>query len=144
MCDKKLINSHPNLETLPLDELYNSSNIEYKAFYENLFSDFFDKYPNFAITFGSIGYEFALGEWFYTLEPPDVEMIYIVDKFIQAEKMPNREFYIGFLSKQEIDELLKKSEEELLRKPKEKCIDYLYEVVKNHPYKPYYDPDVIY
>ena len=43
-----------------------------------------------------------------------------------------------------LDELLKKSEEELLRKPKEKCIDYLYEVVKNHPYKPYYDPDVIY
>ena len=36
------------------------------------------------------------------------------------------------------------TKEELLRKPKEKCTDYLYEAVKNHPYNPYYPPGIMF
>ena len=136
MCNKKRINSHPNLETLPLDDLYNSNIMEYKAFYENLFSDFFDKYPNFSYNFGIISYDVAFGRWAYSASSPDTEFILFTGEMPYVENEPNRDFDIGFLSKKEIDKLLEKSEKE--------GINYLYEKVKDHEYKPYYDPDCVY
>ena len=129
MSNEKRINLHSKLETLPLDELYNSSNTEYKAFYENLFFDFLDKYPNFAKSFGIMFYDAAFGRWFYFAVSLDGELPY-------AKKEANSDFDIGFLSKKEIEELLVKSEKE--------GINYLYEKVKDHEYKPYYDPDCVY
>ena len=75
----------------------------------------------------------------------DFDIGFSIEQVIkELSKKPKRSFDIGFLSKKEIDELLRKSEKELLRKPKEKCTDYLYEAVKNHPYEPYYDPNIMY
>ena len=136
MCDKKLIDSNPNLETLPLDELYNSNIIEYLEFYNSLFSDFFDKYPNFSYNFGIISYDVAFGRWVYSASSPDTEFILFTGEMPYVEKEANRDFDIGFLSKKEIDELLEKSEKE--------GINYLYEKVKEHEYSPYYDPDCVY
>ena len=96
--------------------------------------------------------DLAFYKWIYSTFSHDTSEIYYTKKetniseqeIAELSKLPNRDFDIGFLSKKEIDELLRKSEEELLRKPKEKCTDYLYEAVKNHPYNPYYPPDIMF
>ena len=128
MCDKNL---HSELENIPLNDLYHSNVMEHSTFYNSLFSNFLEDYPNISKTFGVICYDIALGDWFYSTSVYD-------------EKMPIRDFDIGFLSKCQIDKLIKKTEQELSIKPKKECIDYLYEVVKNHPCTSCYDPDVMY
>ena len=135
---KKQSHLHSELESLPLNKLYNSSNTEYFGFYAGLFSNFSKDYPSFANNFGIMFIDLAFYKWIYSTFSHDTSEIYY------TKKETNRSFDIGFLSKKEIDELLRKSEEELLRKPKEKCTDYLYEAVKNHPYEPYYDPNIMY
>lgn len=135
---------HSELESFPLNKLYNSSNTEYFGFYAGLFSNFSEDYPNFANNFGIMFIDLAFYKWIYSTFSHDTEIILFTGEMPYVENEPNRDFDIGFLSKKEIDELLRKSEEELLRKPKEKCTDYLYEAVKNHPYEPYYDPNIIY
>ena len=138
MSNKKQSLLYSELESLPLNKLYNSSNTEYFGFYAGLFSNFSEDYPNFANNFGIMSIDLAFYKWIYSTFSHDTSEIYY------TKKETNRSFDIGFLSKKEIDELLRKSEEELLRKPKEKCTDYLYEAVKNHPYEPYYDPNIMY
>ena len=138
MNKKKQSHLHSELESLPLNKLYNSSNTEYFGFYAGLFSNFSEDYPNFANNFGVMFIDLAFYKWIYSTFSHDTSKIYY------TKKETNRDFDIGFLSKKEIDELLRKSEEELLRKPKEKCTDYLYEAVKNHPYDPYYAPNIMY
>ena len=138
MNKKKQSYLHSELESLPLNKLYNSSNTEYFGFYAGLFSNFSEDYPNFANNFGIMFIDLAFYKWIYSTFSHDTSEIYY------TKKETNRDFDIGFLSKKEIDELLRKSEEELLRKPKEKCTDYLYEAVKNHPYNPYYPPGIMF
>ena len=194
MSNKKQSLLHSELESLPLNKLYNSSNIEYFGFYAGLFSNFSEDYPNFANNFGIMFIDLAFYKWVYSTFSHDTSEIYYTKKetniseqeiaelsklpnrdfdiglfseqeiaelsklpnrdfdigffseqeIAELSKLPNRDFDIGFLSKKEIDELLRKSEEELLRKPKEKCTDYLYEAVKNHPYNPYYPPGIMF
>ncbi len=150
MNKKKQSHLHSELESLPLNKLYNSSNTEYFGFYAGLFSNFSEDYPNFANNFGIMFIDLAFYKWVYSILPPNSKFIVYTDEMSYIDEMsyveeePNIDFDIGFLSKKEIDELLRKSEEELLRKPKEKCTDYLYEAVKNHPYKPYYPPDIMF
>ena len=95
MSCKNRINSHSNLETLPLDELYKSNITEYLEFYESFFSNFFDKYPNFAMSFGSIFYDLAFGKWFYSM-PPDSEVILCIGGMPYEKNEPNKDFDIGF------------------------------------------------
>ena len=194
MSNKKQSLLHSELESLPLNKLYNSSNTEYFGFYAGLFSNFSEDYPNFANNFGVMFIDLAFYKWIYSTFSHDTSEIYYTKKetniseqeiaelsklpnrdfdiglfseqeiaelsklpnrdfdiglfseqeIAELSKLPNRDFDIGFLSKKEIDELLRKSEEELLRKPKEKCTDYLYEAVKNHPYNPYYPPGIMF
>ena len=152
MNKKKQSHLHSELESLPLNKLYNSSNTEYFGFYAGLFSNFSEDYPNFANNFGIMFIDLAFYKWIYSIFSHDTSEIYYTKKetniseqeIAELSKLPNRDFDIGFLSKKEIDELLRKSEEELLRKPKEKCTDYLYEAVKNHPYNPYYPPGIMF
>ena len=194
MSNKKQSLLHSELESLPLNKLYNSSNTEYFGFYAGLFSNFSEDYPNFANNFGIMFIDLAFYKWVYSTFSHDTSEIYYTKKetniseqeiaelsklpnrdfdislfseqeiaelsklpnrdfdiglfseqeIAELSKLPNRDFDIGFLSKKEIDELLRKSEEELLRKPKEKCTDYLYEAVKNHPYNPYYPPGIMF
>ena len=159
MSNKKQSLLHSELESLPLNKLYNSSNTEYFGFYAGLFSNFSEDYPNFANNFGIMFIDLAFYKWIYSTFSHDTSEIYYTKKetnrdfdiglfseqeIAELSKLPNIDFDIGFLSKKEIDELLRKSEEELLRKPKEKCTDYLYEAVKNHPYNPYYPPGIMF
>ena len=152
MSNKKQSLLYSELESLPLNKLYNSSNTEYFGFYAGLFSNFSEDYPNFANNFGIMSIDLAFYKWIYSTFSHDTSEIYYTKKetniseqeIAELSKLPNRDFNIGFLSKKEIDELLRKSEEELLRKPKEKCTDYLYEAVKNHPYNPYYPPGIMF
>ena len=173
MSNKKQSLLYSELESLPLNKLYNSSNTEYFGFYAGLFSNFSEDYPNFANNFGIMSIDLAFYKWIYSTFSHDTSEIYYTKKetniseqeiaelsklpnrdfdiglfseqeIAELSKLPNRDFDIGFLSKKEIDELLRKSEEELLRKPKEKCTDYLYEAVKNHPYNPYYPPGIMF
>ena len=201
MNKKKQSHLYSELESLPLNKLYNSSNTEYFGFYAGLFSNFSEDYPNFANNFGIMFIDLAFYKWIYSTFSHDTSEIYYTKKetnrdfdiglfseqeiaelsklpnidfdigflskkeidellktpnidfdigffseqeIAELSKLPNIDFDIGFLSKKEIDELLRKSEEELLRKPKEKCTDYLYEAVKNHPYNPYYPPGIMF
>ena len=131
MSNKKQSLLYSELESLPLNKLYNSSNTEYFGFYAGLFSNFSEDYPNFANNFGIMSIDLAFYKWIYSTFSHDTSEIYYTKKETN-------------ISEQEIAELLRKSEEELLRKPKEKCTDYLYEAVKNHPYNPYYPPGIMF
>jgi len=152
MSNKKQSLLYSELESLPLNKLYNSSNTEYFGFYAGLFSNFSEDYPNFANNFGIMSIDLAFYKWIYSTFSHDTSEIYYTKKetniseqeIAELSKLPNRDFDIGLFSEQEIAELLRKSEEELLRKPKEKCTDYLYEAVKNHPYNPYYPPGIMF
>ena len=83
---------------------------------------FDDKYPLFFKKFGMLMYDFCNG----------CRLSYHCKTL--EEKGEHCCFDVSFLTEEEVDKLLEKSEKD--------NIDYLYKAVKDHPY--YIDPDVLY